>query len=299
MRRLLSSPFAQMVMATVLFAAMGACVKLASAHAGTAWVVGMRGGVGAVIMAVIAWVSATRLATAVPLLHLQRGVAGVLALSMWFYCMGQLPLATAVTLNYMSSVWMAVILVLRALMGRQPMVDRRMLWAIAMGFVGVVLVLHPTIDRDQWLAGLIGVASGILAAIAYIQVTALGKAGEPEVRVVFYFSLTGTAMGLGMGLGTQLLPELVPNPTPGMAWPAMTWVWLVGVGLFATLAQLLMTRAYARGPMLVMANLQYLGIVHASLIGVLLFDEHLGWDALLGMALITASGVWSTRLRQR
>ena len=302
MRRLLSSPFAQMVMATVLFAAMGACVKLASAHAGTAWVVGMRGSVGAVIVGLIALASATPLATRVPLLHLKRGLSGVIALSMWFYAMGQLPLATAVTLNYMSSVWMAVFMVLRARFGGQQAVDRRVLAAVALGFVGVVIVLRPTIDRDQWLAGLIGVASGMLSAMAYIQVTALGKAGEPEQRVVFYFSLTGTAMGLAMGLvgqwgqwGKTALTQVEPFST----WPAFTWWCLIGVGTFATLAQLLMTRAYARGPMLVMANLQYLGIVHATLLGAVFFHEALRWDAALGMALITASGIWSTRLRQR
>ncbi len=289
-----SSPFAEMVLATVLFAAMGACVKLASAHAGTAWVVGMRGAVGAVIVGLIAWGGATSLATRVPALHLRRGLAGVIALSMWFYCMGQLPLATAVTLNYMSSVWMAAFMVLRARFADRQPVDRRVLAAIALGFVGVVVVLRPTIDREQWLAGLVGVASGMLSAMAYVQVTALGKAGEPETRVVFYFSLTGTAMGLLMGMSTGLA-----SPTPVGHWPWTTWACLVAVGVFATLAQLLMTRAYARGPMLVMANLQYLGIVHASLIGALLFHEPLHWDAAAGMALITASGIWSTRLRQR
>ncbi len=299
-----------MVMATVLFALMGACVKLASAHAGTAWVVGMRGGVGAVVVGVIAWVSATSLHTRVPGLHLKRGLAGVTALSMWFYCMGQLPLATAVTLNYMSSVWMAVFMVARAQWsrhagsGRHQPVDKRVLAAVAMGFIGVIVVLRPTLDRDQWLAGLVGVASGMLSAVAYMQVTALGQAGEPETRVVFYFSLTGTAMGLLMGLsvglGTHgLNPSALGNPDALATWPWTTWAALIGVGLFATLAQLLMTRAYARGPMLVMANLQYLGIVHATLLGALLFNESLRWDAALGMALITASGIWSTRLRQR
>jgi drug/metabolite transporter (DMT)-like permease len=300
--KFLASPFTQMVMATVLFALMGACVKLASVHAGTAWVVGMRGGVGAVIVGVIAWLSATSLHTRVPGLHLKRGLAGVTALSMWFYCMSQLPLATAVTLNYMSSVWMAVFMVLRARFarsGKHRPVDKRVLAAVAMGFIGVIVVLRPTLDRDQWLAGLIGVASGMLSAVAYMQVTALGKAGEPETRVVFYFSLTGTAMGLLMGLGAHSFDlNALASPDALGAWPGATWAALIGVGLFATLAQLLMTRAYARGPMLVMANLQYLGIVHATLLGALLFHEHLRWDAALGMALITASGIWSTRLRQ-
>ena len=69
------------------------------------------------------------------------------------------------------------------------------------------------------------------------------------------------------------------------------------MGVFATVAQLLMTRAYARGSTLVNANLQYLGIVHAGLLGTLLFDEKLGLDALLGMGLIVGSGMVSAKLK--
>jgi drug/metabolite transporter (DMT)-like permease len=129
------------------------------------------------------------------MLHFKRGLAGVLALSMWFYSMAQLPLATAVTLNYMSSVWMAVFLLLQSVIVGGPRLDRRLVVAIGVGFVGVALVLRPTLSQDQIWAGLIGLTSGMLAAMAYLQVTALGKAGEPEVRVVFYFSLMGAVDG--------------------------------------------------------------------------------------------------------
>ncbi len=288
------SPYMQMVLATMLFALMGVCVKWASQGFGTAAVVSARGVVGALVMSLIAWQTRTPLHTQVPMLHLKRGAAGVFALSMWFYCIGQLPLATAVTLNYMSSVWMAVFMLLGAAFAGGKRVDRRLVAAIAVGFVGVGLVLHPTIDREQWLAGLTGLASGILAAMAYVQVTALGKAGEPEVRVVFYFSLIGTVLGLMI----WLLPGASnPIALTHISW--RTWAALIGVGVFATLAQLLMTRAYARGSMLVNANLQYLGIVHAGLLGALLFGEHLTLDAMLGMALIVGSGMTATRLKPR
>jgi len=125
-----------------------------------------------------------------------------------------------------------------------------------------------------------------------VQVTALGRAGEPEVRVVFWFSVTGTLMGALI----WLLPEQ-GNRTPLGLIPLSAWVELLGVGAFATLAQLLMTRAYARGAMLSLASLQYLGIVHAALFGALLFGESLGLDSLLGMALIVAAGVAATRWR--
>jgi drug/metabolite transporter (DMT)-like permease len=281
-----------MVLATVLFAFMGVCVKLASTHFGTAAVVSARGLVGAVMMGLIAWRAGTALHTRMPMMHLKRGLAGVLALTLWFYCIGQLPLATAVTLNYMSSVWMAAYLLIGSALFGGHRVDRRLVGAIIVGFIGVGLVLHPTIERDQVFAGLLGIGSGMLAAMAYVQVTALGRAGEPEVRVVFYFSLTGTVLGA--------LIWLVPgqtNPTPLPAIPLGAWAALIGVGGFATIAQLLMTRAYATGRMLVNANLQYLGIVHASLLGMLVFDERLTPDGLMGMALIVGAGVVSTRLK--
>jgi drug/metabolite transporter (DMT)-like permease len=281
-----------MVLATMLFAGMGVCVKLASAHFGTAAVVSARGTVGAVIMAMIAWATSTSLRTRVPLLHVRRGLAGVTALSMWFYCIGHLPLATSVTLNYMSSVWMAVFLLAQAWLLGGKQVDRRLVLAIAVGFVGVGLVLHPTLARDQIGAGLIGVASGMLSAVAYLQVTALGRAGEPEVRVVFYFSL----MGMVMGALSWLIPGQL-NPTPWSDIPASSWMALLGVGAFATIAQLLMTRAYAQGSTLVNANLQYLGIVHGGLLGTWLFGEQLTLDSLLGMALIVGSGMVATRLK--
>ena len=282
-----------MVLATMLFAAMGVCVKFASHDFGTAAVVSARGTVGAVIMLIVARATATSLRTRVPMLHVRRGLAGVFALSMWFYSMAQLPLATSVTLNYMSSVWMAVFLLLQAALLGGPRIDRRLIVAIAVGFGGVALVLHPTLNEDQIWAGLIGLASGMLSAMAYLQVTALGKAGEPEIRVVFYFSLMGSLMGAATWL---LLPGQI-NPTPLAEIPTASWLALFGVGVFATMAQLLMTRAYARGSTLVNANLQYLGIVHAGLLGTVLFGETLGLDALLGMALIVGSGMVAARLK--
>lgn len=287
-----ASPYVQMVLATLLFAGMGVCVKFASHDFSTAMVVSARGTVGAVIMLIVARATATSLRTRVPMLHVRRGLAGVFALSMWFYSMAQLPLATSVTLNYMSSVWMAVFLLLQAAFLGGPRIDRRLVVAIAVGFAGVALVLHPTLNQDQMWAGLIGLASGMLSAMAYLQVTALGKAGEPEIRVVFYFSLMGSLMGAATWLLTGQA-----NPTPLADIPARSWLALFGVGAFATVAQLLMTRAYARGSTLVNANLQYLGIVHAGLLGTVLFGETLGLDALLGMALIVGSGMVAARLK--
>ncbi|MGH6649247.1 DMT family transporter [Aquabacterium sp.] len=284
-----------MVIATLLFAAMGVCVKKASVEVGTGEVVFFRGLVGAVMMGLLAWGRQLSLATRVPGLHLWRGFAGVTALSLWFYAIGHMPLATAVTLNYMSSVWMAVFLGLRVLWNRwhgQPGkgIPRSLLIAVAVGFVGVALVLRPTLQRDQWLDGLVGLASGMLAAWAYLQVASLGRAGEPEHRVVFYFSLFGAISGLLISASTLAIGQVAwHQPSP------MGWAWLLGVGAFATLAQLAMTRAYTKGHALVMASLQYLGIAHAFVLGVWIFGDPVNPLALAGMALIVLAGIAATR----
>jgi drug/metabolite transporter (DMT)-like permease len=284
-----------MVIATLLFAGMGVCVKKASVEVSTGEVVFFRGLVGAVMMALLAWSQRLSLATKVPQLHLWRGFAGVTALSLWFYAIAHMPLATAVTLNYMSSVWMAVFLGLRVAWRRwrgQPgkAIPASLLLAVAVGFVGVALVLRPTLQRDQWLEGLLGLASGMLSAWAYLQVASLGRAGEPEHRVVFYFSLFGTVAGLLISAAMASAGQVVwHRPSP------MGWVWLLGIGGFATLAQLAMTRAYARGQALVMASLQYLGIAHAFVLGVWIFDDPVNPLSLAGMALIVLAGIVATR----
>ena len=284
-----------MVIATLLFAFMGVCVKKASLEVSTGELVFFRGLVGVVMMALLAWSRQLSLATSVPGLHLWRGFAGVTALSLWFYAIGHMPLATAVTLNYMSSVWMAVFLGLRVLWQRWhglpgKGIPASLMFAVAVGFAGVALVLRPTLQHDQWLDGLIGIASGMLAAWAYLQVASLGRAGEPEHRVVFYFSLFGAISGLLITGATASLGQVAwHQPSP------MAWVWLVGVGAFATLAQLAMTRAYNHGHALVMASLQYLGIAHAFVLGVWVFGDPVNPWSLLGMALIVLAGIAATR----
>jgi drug/metabolite transporter (DMT)-like permease len=112
--------------------------------------------------------------------------------------------------------------------------------------------------------------------------------GEPEYRVVFYFSLGGVVAGALLTLGTG---------AHGHTWAGAAL--LLATGVLATMAQMMMTRAYAIGRALSNASLQYLGIVFSFAFGVLLFDDPVTWAALAGMALIIGAGLAATRLRQR
>ena len=278
-----------MVLASFLFATMGVCVKLASSNFNAFELVLYRGLVGMVFMALIVQARGSGLRTRFPGMQAWRSLIGVISLIAWFYAIAYLPLATAVTLNYMSSIWVAAFLIGGALLyTRGPMQPRQglLMLTVLTGFGGVVMILRPTLEQNQLFAGLIGLMSGLLAALAYIQVTALGRLGEPEERTVFYFAL-GSALGGGIGVMFTGLSE----------WDWQAAVWLLPIGVLASIAQWCMTRAYSQGPTLVAANLQYSGIVFAALYSLLLFGDQiplLGW---LGMLVIVVSGVVATALR--
>lgn len=277
-----------MVLASLLFATMGVCVKLASTEYAPGEIILYRGILGAVLIALLARSRGVSLKTSVPATHFWRSLTGVIAMFLWFYSLGNLPLATAMTLNYMSSVWMALFLLGGAAMLGSARVDGRLIGTVLLGFAGVALILRPTIEQDQLWHGLIGLLSGMISATAYLQVTALARAGEPEMRIVFYFSLGGAIFGLL----TTLYTGMHAHSLRGV-------LLLLAVGGLATVAQLLMTRAYATGRTLVIASLQYLGIAFSFGYGVLLFADRMTWMAFAGMLLIVGAGLGATLLRSR
>jgi S-adenosylmethionine uptake transporter len=280
-----------MVLAAFLFALMAVGIKFASHSFGTFELVFYRGLVSVVFMGVVLRARGTRLRTPVPAMHLWRSVVGVMSLGGWFYAIGQLPLATAMTLNYMSGVWVAAFVVGGALLYRTQQPQGALLGTVLMGFVGVVMTLRPTIEQNQLFAGIVGLLSGMCAALAYIQVTALGRAGEPEERTVFYFAACTALVGAaGMG---------VLGATPWSAVSARDAAWVIPIGILASLGQWCMTRAYRKGATLVVASMQYSGIVFGVMFSLILFGDHIEPIGWAGIAVIVASGVLATVLRSR
>jgi S-adenosylmethionine uptake transporter len=280
-----------MILASLFFATMSVCIKYAAPHFDTFELVFYRGFIGMAFMAMLCKVQKVPLRTQIPMMHVWRSIIGVASLSAWFYAIAHLPLATATTLNYMSGVWVAAFLIGGTLvMGRVQDIGRQgpLVLTVIAGFSGVVMILRPTIEQNQLFAGVIGLLSGFGAALAYMQVAALGRLGEPESRTVFYFSVGTTVVGAVAIMFTDASP---------WTWPAA--LWLLPIGVLAALGQLSMTMAYTKGSTLVVANLQYSGIVFAALYGLFLFGDQiplLGWA---GMLLIIMSGIASTALRNR
>jgi drug/metabolite transporter (DMT)-like permease len=267
-----------MLVAGLMFGCMGVFVKLGAPYFSNIEMVFYRSFFGLLIITAIMKTRRVSMVTRHWRAHLWRGISGTLALVLFFYCITMLPLATAVTLNYTSPLFLTVL----TMVVYKEKFNPPMTVAIGIGFCGVVLLLHPTIQRDQLLTGLLGLISGFLAGIAYINVKQLGILGEPVARTVFYFTLIAT-----VSTGVWMLFNTVhPVTLRGFGI-------LLGMGSTATFAQLAMTHAYRTGNTLVVGSLAYSTIVFASLFGMLIWKEVLPMDSWLGMALIIAGGVLS------
>jgi drug/metabolite transporter (DMT)-like permease len=267
-----------MIAASFLFACMGVCVKLAAETHTAVEITFWRSAIALLLMYALVRLRGVPLRTPHWRWQITRGVVGFSALFAYFYAITLLPLATAVTLNYTSAIFLALYLVLAGWRMRTGM-----LGALAVGLAGVVLLLKPTFQEDQLVGGLIGLGSGVLAGMAYFSVRELGARGEPETRTVFYFSLVATVFsGIWLAFG-----EI--NPVN-----ADSALLLFGVAGFATLAQLAMTRAYTRGKTLMSAALAYSTVIFSSLAGVLFWGEVLPASAWAAIGLIILSGIAAT-----
>ena len=287
-----------MIVAALLFSLMGVAVKLASHHYGTWEIVAYRGLIGVVCMAGLIAAQARRdgttmierLRTRRLGMHLRRGISGTISLTLWFFAIAGLPLATAMTINYASPLFIGAWIAFVASRAGER-IETRMTLALLSGFVGVVLLLHPSFAGDQWIYAIVGITSAMLTAVAYLSVKALGQAGEPDARIVFWFS----AMNAAAGLAGATLFGFHGHDRDGA-------VLLLAVGVTATLAQLAMTRAYASGGTLLTANLGYTGIVFSTVWGLLVFGDRIDVVSSVGMAIVVASGVgatWMTARRAR
>ena len=267
-----------MIAASFLFACMGVCVKFAAATHSAVEITFYRSFISLILMFGLVRLRGVPLKTPHWRWQVTRGAVGFSALFGYFYAITLLPLATAVTLNYTSAIFLALYLGFAGMQMRKGM-----LGALLLGLVGVVLLLKPTFHADQLFGGLVGLGSGVLAGMAYFSVRELGARGEPETRTVFYFSLVSS---VGAGLWLIFSDIHAVDLHSGLL--------LLGVASFATVAQLAMTRAYSRGKTLMSAALAYSTVIFSSLFGMLFWGEVMDASAWAAIGLIILSGIAAT-----
>ena len=217
--------------------------------------------------------------------HVIRGLVGGISLLGFYYAITQLPLSTAQTLNYTSPIFLAIAttVVLR---------ERFSPWlivAIVLGFAGVAMLLQPRFGGGKEFAAMVGLFSGVLASWAYLSVRTLGRLGEPDWRVVFWFGTVATLLCFTW--------QVASGGFHAISWRSVPI--LLGLGVSGVLAQLAMTRAYRTGNTLVVGAYSYSAIVFATLATLVLWDERLSTLEWAGMAVIAASGILAMRVEKK
>ena len=274
-----------MLVAGFFFSAMAVFVKLGAEHFGTPELAFYRSIATCVVAA--AALAATRgsVRSAHVGTHLLRGFVGALSLVGYFYAIARLPIATAQTLNYTSPLFLAI--ATTVVLG-----ERFSAWlivAIVTGFVGVALLLQPNFAGGKEGAALVGLFSGVLASWAYLAVRTLGRLGEPDLRVVFWFGLVATVVCAVWQLSTSTFHAI--------RWDN-AWI-LLGLGLCGTLGQIAMTRAYRIGNTLVVGSYSYSTIVYAMVFGMVLWNDRLTTLEWAGIAVIVVAGLMAMRVEKK
>jgi drug/metabolite transporter (DMT)-like permease len=271
-----------MLVAAFLFAASGVFIKLGSAHFDSAELAFYRSLFTVGSVAVVALARGGKIWPGPAIgTHLIRGTMGAISLMGFFHAIAKLPLATAQTLNYTSPLFLAIATTL--VMGER--FSKGLIAAILLGFAGIAILLQPSFASGQEGPALIGLFSGAFASWAYLAVRSLGRAGEPDWRIVFWFGAVASVL--------CALWQLATSTFHPVRWDN-AWM-IVGVGVTGTLAQLAMTRAYSAGNTLVSGALSYSSILFATLFTILIWDEKLPPLAWAGMVIIVASGLLALR----
>ncbi len=285
-----------MLLASLSFAAMGGFAKVVSQVLPPVEVTFFRNIFGVVLVGLAIWKVPLKQKGGRPFLLLFRGSMGFAALLAYFYIMAHIPLGTAVTYNKTSPIFVAIF----AYLFLNEKLHRSALLAIVIGFVGILLVAQPeggTFTKYD----ILGIFSGIGAALAYTSIRELRE----------YYDTRAIVMSF-MGVGT-IAPLILMLVTPYVTvseefdWMfaefvmpvGVEWGYVTAVGIFATMSQLLMTKAYELTKAGIVGTISYSNIVFAVIIGVMLGDPIPNFWTVLGIILVIISGLMVALIKEK
>lgn len=221
--------------------------------------------------------------------HVWRGLIGTSAMVLTFSGLALLPLPEVTAIGYATPMFTVIFAAI--LLGERIRLVR--VSAVALGLIGVIIVLAPRLSLDQGysnaatLGALLTLAASILRALVQIHVRRLVQTDSTSA-IVFYFSLTATLVSLlSLPLGW-----LVPHASLTWTWPAVSILaLLVSAGLVGGVAQIMVTSSYRFGTASMLAPFDYSSMIFATLIGWFVFSEIPTPTILIGAALVIAGGV--------
>jgi drug/metabolite transporter (DMT)-like permease len=265
------------VLAETCFVAMSALVKSATATLPNEIVVFFRNLFGLIaLLPLLPGLGVAGLRTDRPALHLLRAAAGLFAMYCFFYSLAHLKLSDAMLMSLAAPIFIP--LIARAWL-KEPL-PAAIGGAVLAGLLGVMFVLKPA-GEFRWVL-LVALAGSAGAALAKVTIRRLSER-EPITRIVFYFALAGTvvsALPLLWVHASLNVPELLV---------------LAGIGILATLGQLLLTRGYASAPAAVAGVFTYSAVILAAGLGWWLWDERWDLASVAGATLIAVAGALALR----
>jgi drug/metabolite transporter (DMT)-like permease len=267
----------------LLFAGVGAIVKVAAAGLPIEVVVFFRNATAMVFF--LPWLMTRRhglsLKTGCLHLHLLRATAGLGAMYCFFIAVKMMRLADAMLLSYTLPIFIPII---EWFWLKEP-VSRQTKIAVVVGFIGIALILKPGSGLFR-AAGLAGLASGMLAALAMVGIRRM-TVSEPVARIVFYFTTFGTLV--------SSVPLVWAWETPGG--PLLGALCVMGV--LAITAQMCLTKGYSLAPAGQVGPFNYGNVVFAALLGWLIWGETLDGLTLVGAVLTCSAGIIATYHSER
>ncbi len=277
-----------MLLASFSFAFMGGFAKVVSQTLPGVEVTFFRNVFGVVLIGYAIYKSPLKQVGGKPFLLFFRGLMGFMALLAYFYIIAYMPLGEVVTYNKTSPIFVAIFAYL--FLGER--LNGWSIFAILLGFLGIVLIAQPfggTFDKYD----LLGIFSGLGAALAYTSIRELRRYYDTRA-IVMSFMGVGTIAPLLLMLITPYIdaPKALDFMFSPFVMPeGKIWLYLILMGLFATLSQYLMTKAYEYTKAGIVGTISYTNIVFALIIGVILGDALPDLLTSLGIVLVISSGL--------
>jgi drug/metabolite transporter (DMT)-like permease len=264
-----------MALSTVLFALMAVVIRLASKTQHPFEIAFFRNFFGLVFTLPLLLRHGTGLFKTQKLpLYLLRCAIGTVGMLAGFWAIVHLPLAQAVALSYSTPIFVTI----GAVWVLGEVVRARRWAAVIVGFIGVIILLHPSPNSFN-AASLVALLAALMSASVAISIKFLTRTERPDA-IVLYTTLLWVPM--------SLLPALFV-----WQWPSgITWLWLILAGLFGTVAHLCWTRALQLGEASMLTPISFLQVLIVGAFGWWLFDEAVDAFTLIGALIVFASSVY-------
>jgi drug/metabolite transporter (DMT)-like permease len=266
-----------MLASTVVFGAMAIMIRLASAELHTFEVAFFRNFFGLVATLPLLARHGTMLLRTPRLgRYLFRCAIGLVSMFAGFWAIGHLPLAQAIALSYSSPLFVTIF---AALLLHETVRARR--WtAVALGFLGVVVVLRPGAESFNAFS-LIAVGAAVFNGLVSIHIKELSRT-EPADRIVFWTTFLWVLMSAPPAIAVWTWPQ------------GRTWLWVVLAGLLGTGGHMLWTRALKLGEVTALMPISFMQLPLVAVAGYLWFGEVLDRWTVLGAAIIVGTNVYIT-----